>query len=338
MKNILRIAPLAAIAIGIVVAVAGEARSQDWGYGPVVVFDQRDGRGTASSFNVGEFRNNRGEFGSLRNDSASSVSVPAGYRVRFCENEGRNGQGDGRCEDVTEGNNNLRYANSSSYIRVFGPTGSGGWGGGWNGGGQPGVTVFEDPNGRGRSQSFSIGRYLNAGGQLGSVRNDKASSVIVTRGFRVRLCENEGNGGGSGRCEDYTEGTHNLQYDDSASFIEVQRAGRGWGNGGSWGNGGGVGGGGQGGGNVPVKVFSERGQNGAFQGFEEGAFRNNQGEFGSLRNDDASSVWVGRGYRVRLCENEGDGNGSGKCEEYGPGSYDLSYNNKASFIRVWRSR
>ena len=75
MKNILRIAPLAAIAIGIVVAVAGEARSQDWGYGPVVVFDQRDGRGTASSFNVGEFRNNRGEFGSLRNDSASSVEI-----------------------------------------------------------------------------------------------------------------------------------------------------------------------------------------------------------------------------------------------------------------------
>lgn len=332
MSNNCRIAFFVGVTMTLVVCVAREAPAQDWGYGPVVVFDQRDGRGSASSFNVGEYRNDRGEFGTLRNDSASSVSVPAGYRARFCENEGRNGQGDGRCEEVGEGNNNLRYANSASYIRVWGPTGSGGWSGGWNGGGQPGVTVYEDRNSRGRSQAFSIGRYLNAGGQLGGVRNDKASSVVVARGFRVRLCENEGNGNGSGNCEEYNEGTYNLRYDNSASYVEVQRAGRGWGGSGGWGSGGLTGD------NPPVKVFSGRDQGGEFQGFNAGTFRYDQREFGNIRNDDASSVWVARGYRVRLCENEGGGSGSGKCEEYGQGSYNLRYNDKASFIRVWRDR
>src|SRR5947209_4208008 len=92
-----------------------------WGYGPVVVFDQRNGNGNASSFGVGEFRNDRREFGTLRNDSARSVTVPNGYRVRFCESEGSRGEGSGRCEEVGEGNHNLQYAGSASFIRVTGP-------------------------------------------------------------------------------------------------------------------------------------------------------------------------------------------------------------------------
>src|SRR5687768_51513 len=78
---------------------------QRWGSGPVVVYDERDGRGNEYSFNVGTYRADRNELGSLRNDSASSVTVPAGYRVRFCDNEGgRNGQGSGRCEEFGPGN------------------------------------------------------------------------------------------------------------------------------------------------------------------------------------------------------------------------------------------
>lgn len=346
MRNFTKVSDLLSISVLILSGFAATAAAQDWGYGPVVVFDERDGRGSVSSFNVGVYRNNRGEFGSLRNDSASSVSVPAGYRVRFCENEGGNGLGDGRCEDLAEGNHNLRYSNSASYLRVWGPGGSGGWGGGWSGGGQRGVTVYEDRNARGRSQSFGIGRFLNAGGQLGTVRNDKASSVTVSRGFRVRLCSDEGNGGGSGNCEDYNEGTHNLRYDNSASYVEVQRAGRGWGTGvgwgnAGWGNSGGTGtgwGGGLNNDNPSVKVFSARNQGGEWQGFGAGTYRYDQRNFGNLDNDDASSVWVARGYRVRLCESEGGGSGSGRCEEYGPGSYNLRYNDRASYIRVWRDR
>lgn len=90
-----------------------------------------------------------------------------------------------------------------------------------------GVTVYEGRNSRGRSQSYKIGRYLNNARQLGNLRNNRASSVNVRRGFRVRLCDSEGgrNGLGSGRCEEYGEGTHNLRYNDSASYVEVRRDG-----------------------------------------------------------------------------------------------------------------
>jgi hypothetical protein len=92
------------------------------------------------------------------------------------------------------------------------------------------VTVFSDRNFRGTSQAFGPGRYLAMGNQLGALRNDDASSVMVERGFRVRLCESEGSmGTGSGRCEDYGEGRFNLRYDNKASYIEVTRVGGGGG-------------------------------------------------------------------------------------------------------------
>lgn len=324
MNNLLRTFSVIVIAL----AFSAAASAQQWGYGPVIVFDQRDGMGNANSFGVGEFRNNQSEFGSLGNDSARSVTVPNGYRVRFCENEGKNGAGSGKCEEFAEGNHNLRYGGSASYIRVWGPAPVGG--GGWSGGGQLGVTIFEDGNQGGRSQQFGIGRYLNMNGGLGNLRNDRASSVEVARWFRVRLCESEGNDGrGGGRCEEYGEGRFNLRYNDEASFVEVTRVG-GWGNwgGGNWGNNNNR--------DIPLVVYSDKNQRGDSQPFYAGTFRNDQGQFGQLRNDEASSITVARGYRVRLCENESQ-NGSGRCEEYGEGSFNLRYNDSASFIRVWRS-
>lgn len=315
------------------------ATAQGWGGGPVVVYDQRDGRGNSQSFDVGEFRNDRGELGRLGNDRATSVEVPTGYRVRFCEREGRNGNGDGRCEDFGAGYHNLRYSNIASYIRVWGPPGSsGGWGGSGGIGGQ-GVVVYDDRDFRGASQSFGPGRYLSGAGQFGRLRNDEASSVIVSRGYRVRLCEDEGDRGvGAGRCDEYTEGRFNLRLNDEASYIEVQRVG-GWGSGGGWGggSGGGWGGGSGGGNNETVIVYSDRNQGGDQQSFGVGTFRNDLGELGNLRNDDATSIYVPRGYRVRLCAGEGGGRGSGNCEEYGPGRRNLRYNDQASYIRVWRS-
>lgn len=95
-----------------------------------------------------------------------------------------------------------------------------------------GAVVYEDKNSRGRSQSFGVGRFL-AGADFGDLRNDQASSVTVRRGYRIRLCENEGNGNGSGRCEEFGAGSFNLRYNDKTSYIEVRRTG-----GGSWGGGG----------------------------------------------------------------------------------------------------
>ncbi len=309
---------------------ASEVSAQGFGGGPVVVYNQRDGAGNSQVFDVGEFRNDRGQLGNLRNDTAVSVFVEVNYRVRFCDSENRGGTG--RCEEFGPGYHNLRYPNIASYIRVTGP--GGGWtgGGGVGGVGGRGVTVFEDRDFRGGSQTFGPGRYLNNAGQLGSLRNDEASSIIVDRGFRARLCESEGTGNGSGRCEEYSEGRFNLRYNDEVSFIQVQRIGGSWG-GGGWGGGGG---GGFGGSNRLVIVYSDPDQGGDQQGYDVGTYRNDLRTLGNIKNDDAGSVFVPRGYRVRICDSEGGGRGAGRCEEYGSGTRNLRYNDRMSYIRVWR--
>lgn len=317
-------------------SLSSEAFAQGWGGGPVIVYDQRDGRGSNQGFDVGEYRNDRGQLGSLGNDRAESVSVPPGYRVRLCEREGRSGEG--RCEEFSEGYHNLRYSNITSYIRVYGPSGSGGGWGGGGGVGQQGVLVYDDRDFRGTSQSFGVGRYLNGRGQFGALRNDEASSVVVMRGYRVRFCESEGyDGRGDGKCDEYGEGRFNLKLNDEASYIEVQRTG-GWGggSGGGWGSGGGSGGGSDNVGQY-VKVFSEKNQGGDEQTFGIGSYRNNRSQLGNIKNDDATSIIIPRGLRARVCESEGSGNGAGRCEEYGPGAYNLRYNDVMSYIRVWRN-
>jgi hypothetical protein len=91
------------------------------------------------------------------------------------------------------------------------------------------VTVFEHANSGGRSQTFGEGRYRADYGQLGKLPNDTASSVKVTKGYRVRLCENEGVGKAAGRCQEFGEGTFNLSVAkaggvaDRVSMIEVFR-------------------------------------------------------------------------------------------------------------------
>jgi hypothetical protein len=332
MKNFVRILFFSMVLTCCMAVVPAIVNAQ-WDRGPVVVYEQRDGRGNAQGFGVGEYRNDRGEFGQLRNDAAQSVSVPNGYRVRFCENEGRNGEG--RCEELGPGDHNLRYQNMASYIKVTGPGGWNGWGN--NNVGSRGVIVYGDRDFHGRSQEYGVGRYLYAGGQFGNMKNDDAGSVVVQKGFRVRFCENEGSDGrGSGKCEDYGEGSYNLRYNDTASYIEVQRVG---GFGGGWGGNGGSNNGGNNGGFIggnSVVVFSDRDQRGTQQPFGVGTFRNDFRQFGRLKNDDAGSVYVPRGYRIRLCAGEGGGVGEGPCEEWGPGLHNLQYNDQASYIRVWR--
>jgi hypothetical protein len=92
--------------------------------------------------------------------------------------------------------------------------------------GQRGIIVFENRNSTGNSQSFGTGRYLSGSGQFGQLRNDRASSIEVLPGYRARLCENEGDGGGGGQCEEFGPGSHNLRNNDQTSYIEVTRNGR----------------------------------------------------------------------------------------------------------------
>jgi len=184
--------------------------------GVVTVYDDRDYDGTWQTFDTGRYRFNKGEFGRLRNDEASSIIISRGYRVRLCESEGFDGRGTGRCEELGEGRYNLRLNDEVSFIQVQRS------GSGWNDDFQT-VIVYEDKYQKGSQQPFDVGTYRNDYSQLGLMGNDKASSVFVPRGYRVRLCENEGGGNGAGRCEEYGPGNYNLRYNDTASFLRVWR-------------------------------------------------------------------------------------------------------------------
>lgn len=205
------------------------------------------------------------------------------------------------------------------------------------GGGTSGsrVTVYEDYDSRGRSQTFTDGRYLNNRGQFGNLRNDRASSIDVPVGHTVRLCDGEGSGYGGGACQVFSPGRHNLPFnlDNKVSYVEVSQV--------LWGGGTGVTPGQPstpGLGKSGVTVYDDRNYRGTSQSFGPGTYRFDQGQFGALRNDEASSVVVQSGYRVRLCENEGAyGHGGGRCEEYGPGRFNLRYDDEISFIEVNRS-
>lgn len=314
---------LSLVFFGLVIVFAAEVRGQYGGsqYEPVRVYDGRNAAGSGVAFDVGTYRNNQGEFGYLGNDSASSVRVARGYRVRLCENEGGGGQGSGKCEEFGEGVSNLKYDNSASFIRVWRtgavtpvtptyPSGSG----------SP-ATIFEDRDFRGRSQTFGIGLFRSNRNELGRLRNDRASSIIVERGYRARVCENEGSDGrGDGRCEEYREGANNINLNNSVSFVQVRRAG----GGGGWRD------------DDPVILYEHIGRNGLRQGFDVGSYRWDHGQFGNIANDSASSVYVMDGYRVRICEDVNSGRGGGRCEEYSAGTHNLRYNDMASFIRVWQ--
>lgn len=158
-------------------------------------------------------RNNWADFGAVRvqitrsGNAIESYNPNSGERVIYSRVSGGGGYNNGGY-----GNNNNGTYNDGEYEGL----------------GRRGVVVYEDRNFSGRSQSFGRGRYLNAGGQMGNLRNDKASSVVVSRGYHVRICDSEGSDGlGGGDCEDYNEGSYNLQHNDEASFIEVTRDGYG---------------------------------------------------------------------------------------------------------------
>lgn len=95
----------------------------------------------------------------------------------------------------------------------------------------------------------------------------------------------------------------------------------------------------------PVVVFEDDGFQGDSQSFHPGTFLANRGELDEVGNDEISSLVVAPGFRVRLCEHEGDGiNGGGECHELGPGQYpslsaavgNPGFNDRVSFIRVMR--
>ena len=86
------------------------------------------------------------------------------------------------------------------------------------------VTVYESQNGQGKIQGYyGAGKYRADQGQLNKVGNDAISSLRVEPGYRVRLCQSEGNGNGAPQCQDFPAGQHNVpdEMNDQTSFIWV---------------------------------------------------------------------------------------------------------------------
>jgi hypothetical protein len=89
-----------------------------------------------------------------------------------------------------------------------------------------GVTIFEGKNQSGTSATFGVGTYAANFGPIKAIGNDTASSISVENGYRVKICQHEGNNNqGGGNCEEYGAGSYNLKYDNQASWIKVWKDG-----------------------------------------------------------------------------------------------------------------
>lgn len=187
-----------------------------------------------------------------------------------------------------------------------------------------GVKIFAGRDGVGMSQDIPVGTFQVDGKQLSS-SDDKGPnvSVKVAKDYFVRFCEQKD---GTGKCEEYGEGIHNL-ISLEFNFIKVWNAASterpsnanpvvapv----------------------SAPVTVFEQKNWGGRAQIFGPGMYRSFRGEFGKINDNQARSVIVAKGFRARFCSEEGlNFRGSGDCEIHEEGRHNLRFANSVSFIEV----
>lgn len=182
-----------------------------------------------------------------------------------------------------------------------------------------GVQIVNGRDGVGMSQSIPVGIFQVDGNRLG-----QNVSVKVAKGYFVQFCAQKD---GSGTCEGYGEGIHNLASTDF-SFIRVGMAPLP--------------------GAAPVAdgspgpststaltVFEQMNWGGRAQIFGPGMYRSFRGEFGKINDNQARSIIVAKGFRARFCSEEGlNFRGSGDCEIHEEGRHNLRFADTISFIEV----
>jgi hypothetical protein len=310
--------------IGIIMVAASVvvASAQDTPVEGVLLFNGRDGKGMSQPIPVGVFQVSGKQLGS----NEASVKVGKEYFIRFCAEK----DGTGKCEEFGEGTHNLASIDFS-FIRV------------WKGsptpsavsapaaaanptappaGTPPPLIVFEQLHWLGRSQGFAPGMYRSFRGEFGKLNDNQARSIIVAKGYRVRLCSDEGlNYRGAGDCEVHEEGRHNLRFSNAISFIEVTD----------------LTGSAPDDEKLPVTLYEDASQAGKMQGFDIGTFAASQGQFRKIGDDTASSIAVKDGYRASVCSDEPKAGGEpSTCEEFGPGRKNLKNKKAASYLKVWK--
>lgn len=317
-----RFAVLLLIAAGSILPVISQSMPTDG----VRLHNGRDGTGPAQDIPAGTYQVDGKQLDPGETGKPNiSVRVPAGVHIRFCENK----DGSGKCEEFGEGVHNLTSADFN-FIRV------------WKGSPtlQPvptapttqapaaapkiaALTAFEQKHWLGRSQTFAPGMFRSFRGEFGKINDNQVRSIIVAKGFRVRLCSDEGlMFRGSGDCEIHEEGRHNLRFANSISFIEVRDLSDTSPDDEE----------------MPVVLFEDASQAGVMQGFGVGTFLASSGGFGKLGNDRASSIEVKTGYRATVCADEpSEAGGTGSnCEDFAAGRKNLRNRKGASWMRVER--
>ena len=158
-----------------------------------------------------------------------TISLPNNIGGVVIHQLGADGKLTSKNVTVSNGRLQMQVSDAAAFIEIGGSTGgnsgSGGSGsdGSGSGGSQPqNVTLYQNGDFTGTSQSFSVGYYAANQGQLDSIGNDQISSLRVPRGFRAYVCENENE---QGICRIYEPGDYSLvgnDLNDKISYIEVE--------------------------------------------------------------------------------------------------------------------
>jgi len=189
-----------------------------------------------------------------------------------------------------------------------------------------GVRLFNAKDGVGMSQDIPVGNFQVDGKQLGA-----EASVKVSAGYVIRFCSEKD---GTGKCEEFGQGTHNLTSVEfnsirvwkgalsdvsapvgttASATAAVSKSGP-----------------------PPVVVFEQKNWGGRSQVFGPGMYRSFRGEFGKLNDNQARSIVVAKGFRTRFCAEEGIFfRGAGDCEIHEEGKHNLRFANSISFIQVF---
>lgn len=194
-----------------------------------------------------------------------------------------------------------------------------------------GVRIFNGRDGAGASQEIPVGFFEVNGKQLSPGDGKEPNvSVKVSPGFRVRFCSGKD---GSGTCEEFGDGTHNLtslefnsikvwkgeatQPKAAGATVPTSATSTGAGSA------------------PPLLVFEEKNWGGRSQIFLPGMYRSFKGEFGKINDNQARSVIVAKGFRARFCTEEGRFyRGAGECEIHEEGRHNLRFPLSISFIEV----
>ncbi len=284
---------------------------------PVMIYGDRDFKGSFQALGAGVHDNATGELGSVGNDKMSSLKVGPGYRVVVCQDDSSQGRVNalnlGACRYYGPGQHEFVGADlndKASLIAVLGGPAKG-----------KGVTAYTGTNFSGSSQGLGVGGFEASVGELNQV-DTETSSMKVATGHEALVCQHDRdagvNSGQVGPCRYFTAGDHpalGVNFEDNVHLIAV--------------------------GGPAVTVYEGAGLTGASQQFAPGIHQAWQGNLNLVGNDAITSFRVEPGYRFVACSNDGKNFSNkgdlGPCRTFGAGEHTLqgsTLDNKISLMAV----